>query len=101
MSNNSSPSEQTGSRLPARSGTVVWGGILLLVAAIAATATFVDASVYSPRFILWAIVGFGGLLVVAGVVGAIARITTSRVPTTTAPDPAPSKTEPVAGGLFE
>jgi O-antigen ligase len=80
MSDTTTPVKTTDSRLPARTGTIVWGGILLLIAAVSAAATFVDTSIYTPTFILWTIVGFGGLLVVAGVVGAIARVTTARTP---------------------
>lgn len=69
---------QSAARLPVRTSTIVWGGILLLVAAIAAATVLVDAPVYTPRVILWTIVGFGGLLVLAGVIGAVARVTTSR-----------------------
>jgi hypothetical protein len=83
------PGSSTGERLLARPSTIVWGGILLLIAAIAAAAVLVDAPVWTPRTFLWAIVGFGGLLVVAGVVGAVARMTTSRETPTTAPGKGP------------
>ncbi|PRY65995.1 uncharacterized protein DUF3995 [Glaciihabitans tibetensis] len=85
--NGNIPTKQSDSdsRLPVRPGTIVWGGILLLVAAIAAAATVVDASIYTPRFILWAIVGFGGLLILAGAIGAVARISSGKAADDAAP----------------
>jgi hypothetical protein len=74
-------SETTPERTPVRVGTIVWGGILLLVAAITATAIFIDATIYTPTFILWSIVGFGALLVFGGIVGAVVRASTRPGPT--------------------
>jgi hypothetical protein len=107
-----SPTAQSTERLPVRTGTIVWGGILLLAAAIAATASLVDPVIYTPHFILWTIIGFGALLVLAGIIGAIARVSTQAQPEAPAPDKPhkPHKphdrdsssddTEPIAGGLF-
>jgi hypothetical protein len=98
------PTKPSDSRLPARAGTIVWGGILLLAAAIAATASLVDAVIYTPEFVLWTIIGFGGLLVLAGLIGAVARVSTRSHgggPSSKPKDPdASDDTEPIAGGLF-
>jgi hypothetical protein len=107
-----SPTTQSPARLPVRTGTIVWGGILLLAAAIAATATLVNPVIYTPHFILWTIIGFGALLVLAGIIGAIARVSTKAQPEAPAlgkpdkpekphdRDSSSDDTEPIAGGLF-
>ena len=61
-----------------RIGTIVWGGILLLVSVVAATITFVDPATLSASFYLWSVVVFGALLVLAGLIGAIVRASMSR-----------------------
>lgn len=66
-----------------RVGTIVWGGVLLVIAALARIATLIDPSAYTPTFIIWSIVGFGGLLVIAGLVGAVVKAVTSRPDTGT------------------
>ncbi len=65
-------------RRPVRTGTIVWGSILLLVAALAYGTTLIDPSAYSPAFVAWSIVGFGGLLVITGLVGALLRAANGR-----------------------
>lgn len=58
----------------ARTGTVVWGFIILGVAALAFTATQWDLSEYHPGIITaWVAVGLGGLAIVGGLVAAIFR----------------------------
>ena len=58
----------------ARTGTVVWGFIILGVAALAFTATQWDLSEYHPGIITaWVAVGIGGLAIVGGLVAAIFR----------------------------
>jgi len=78
MSNVPTPDSPTGSRPPTRVTTIVWGGILLLVAAVAATTTFLDPLEYTSSFFVWTVVGFGGLLVIAGIIGAIVRASAGR-----------------------
>ena len=58
---------------PIRPSTVLWGVILLVVAALAALSTYLRPVDYSPAFWLWTIIVVGGLLVLAGIAGAIAR----------------------------
>lgn len=58
----------------ARAGTVVWGFIIIGVAALAFTATQLDLSVYHPGVVLaWVAVGIGALAIVGGLVAAIFR----------------------------
>jgi hypothetical protein len=56
---------------PPRAGTIVWGCILFLIAAFAAVPAVLGEASLSPTAILWTVVGFGALLVVGGLVGAI------------------------------
>lgn len=68
-------------------GTIVWGVILLVVAGITYAATVVDLRELSPTLVAWGVVGIGGLLVVAAIVGVIARAAAPRVqPSTAATD---------------
>jgi len=78
MSNVPNPDSTAATRPPTRVTTIVWGGILLLVAAVAATTTFLDPLEYTSSFFVWSVVGFGGLLVIAGIIGAIVRASTGR-----------------------
>lgn len=58
----------------ARTGTVVWGFIILGVAALAFTATQWDLSAYHPGVITaWVAVGLGALAIVGGLVAALFR----------------------------
>lgn len=63
---------------PARAGTIVWGCILFLIAALAAVPAVLGDAVLSPTTFLWIVVGFGTLLVVGGIVGAIVSAATRR-----------------------
>ena len=65
--------EPTTARTPVRVGTIVWGTLLLALAALSATITLVDPIDYSPLFFMWVVVGFGALLVIGGIAGAIAK----------------------------
>ena len=62
--------------LKPRIGTIVWGCILLVVATIAIVASQMDFGDLAPNVIVWTVIGFGGVLVVAGVVTAIVRAAT-------------------------
>ena len=70
--------EPTTGRTPVRVGTIVWGTILLALAALSITITLFDPIEYSATFVLWVVVGFGSLLVLGGIAGAIARSSRSR-----------------------
>jgi hypothetical protein len=65
-------------RTPVRVGTIVWGAVLLALAALSIAITLFDPIEYSATFVLWVVVGFGSLLVVGGIAGAIARSARSR-----------------------
>ena len=54
-------------------GTIVWGVILLVVAGIAYLASVGDLRELSATVIAWGVVGIGGLLVLAALVGVVAR----------------------------
>lgn len=64
--------------LKPRVGTIVWGSILLVVAAVAIIASQVDFGDITPTVIVWSVVGFGAVLVVAGIVTAIVRAVAGR-----------------------
>jgi hypothetical protein len=59
--------------LRARIGTIVWGCILLVVAAIAIIAAQADLSDATPAAVVWGVIALGGALVVAAIVVAIVR----------------------------
>lgn len=61
-----------------RIGTIVWGGILLLIAALTFASVFVDSALYGPSLWIWGVIGIGTLLVLAGIIGAIIRGSTGR-----------------------
>jgi hypothetical protein len=67
---------QTNQPTPARAGTIVWGCVLFLIAALAAVPAVLGEAVLTPVAILWIVVGFGTLLVVGGIIGAIIRAST-------------------------
>jgi hypothetical protein len=56
-----------------RVGTIVWGAILVAVAVFAFLAAQFGIGPSGPAALLWTIVGFGALLVVAAIVTAIVR----------------------------
>lgn len=58
-------------RLAPRGGTIFWGGVLLLLATV--TAVTVVLGSWSWSAVVWLVVLFGGLMVVAGLIGGIAR----------------------------
>ena len=58
--------------------TVVWGVILLVIAGIAFAGAAFTPTVYDAAFVAWAVVGLGTLLVLAAVVGGIARVTAKK-----------------------
>ncbi|GAB2453678.1 fatty acid desaturase [Conyzicola lurida] len=62
--------------LKPRIGTIVWGSILLVVAAIAIFAAQVDLGELTPTVIVWSVVGFGAVLVIVGLVAGIVRAAT-------------------------
>ena len=67
------PASATAERLRPRATTIVWGAILLVVAAVALVASRIEPDLFTPAFAIWTVVGLGALLVVGGIVGAIAR----------------------------
>jgi uncharacterized protein YraI len=58
---------------PVRVSTVVWGVLLLLAAAAAFAITTLDVNVFTGASVAYLVVGVGVLLVIAAVVGAVAR----------------------------
>jgi hypothetical protein len=59
---------------PVRVGTVVWGFILLGLAAMFFVFAQIDLTRFNPAIILtWIILGIGALAVVGGIVGAVVR----------------------------
>lgn len=58
---------------PVRVSTIVWGVLLLLLGGVAFAVTALDIQLFSGASIAYLIVGLGALLVVAALVGALAR----------------------------
>lgn len=57
-----------------RFGTIVWGIILLVIAAIAFTSSRLGLSFATPTGIVWTVVGIGALVIVAGIIGAATQL---------------------------
>ncbi len=60
---------------PARASTIVWGVVLLLIAASAFAFVAWDVELAKGFTLVHVVVGFGALLVVAALVGGIAQLT--------------------------
>jgi hypothetical protein len=71
-----STTPQQTARRRVRINTIVWGAMLVGAAIVAYV--LATAGPLSPAGVLWTVVGFGGLLLVAGVVAAIARAVRDR-----------------------
>jgi hypothetical protein len=63
---------------PVRVSTVVWGVLLLLLGAGVFATTALDLQLFTAASALYVIVGIGALLVVAAIVGAVARAISPR-----------------------
>ncbi len=61
-------------RLAPRGGTIFWGAVLLLLATAAGITALVGT--WSWTAVIWLIVAFGALMVVAGLIGGVARAVT-------------------------
>ena len=59
--------------LKPRVATIVWGGILLVVAFLAIFASQVDFGDVTPAVVVWSVIGIGSALVLAAIVTAIVR----------------------------
>jgi type VI protein secretion system component VasF len=70
------PKMPAAQRRPVRVGTIVWGGILLIIAGLTLAATFLNLTQNGPSLWVWGAIGVGVLLVLAGIVGAIVRVAT-------------------------
>jgi choline-glycine betaine transporter len=66
----------TSTRRPTRIGTIVWGAILVGVAVLALI--LILGGPLSSAAILWSVVGFGLLLVVAAVIAGVVRAVRNR-----------------------
>ncbi len=64
----------TTTRLAPRGGTIFWGTVLLLVATITGIAAAFGTWDWTTA--VWVIIAFGVLMVVAGLIGGIARAAT-------------------------
>lgn len=63
-------------RQPVRVGPIVWGSILLLVASITGAAAVLGT--WNTSTVVWVVIAFGALIVIAGIIGAIGRAFTPR-----------------------
>ena len=65
---------------PARVSTIVWGVVLLLIAASSLAFVATDVELVRGFTLVHVVVGFGALLVVAALVGGIAQLTRRGTP---------------------
>jgi len=65
-------------RLAPRGSTITWGVILLLVASITGVITLFGTWSWTAG--VWLVIAFGALMVVAGLIGGIARAATKPEP---------------------
>ena len=63
-----------------RGGTIFWGVVLLLVATVAAVTVLFGS--WGPTAMVWLVVAFGALLVIAGLIGGVARAVSRPVAST-------------------
>ncbi len=68
---------------PARASTIVWGVVLLLIAASAFAFVAWDVELAKGFTLVHVVVGFGALLVAAALVGGIAQLTRRGAPVST------------------
>jgi len=68
---------------PARVSTIVWGVVLLLIAASSLAFVATDVELVRGFTLVHVVVGFGALLVVAALVGGIAQLTRRGTPVST------------------
>lgn len=83
----------TNARLAPRGGTIFWGTLLLLIATVAGIAAVFGTWDWTAT--VWIAITFGGLMVVGGLVGGIARAATR----STALQPAPETSSTPAAPL--
>jgi hypothetical protein len=56
-----------------RVGTIVWGAILLVIAAASIVASNLGLGELTPARALWTVVGLGGVLIIAAIVAVVVR----------------------------
>ena len=63
-----------GTSSPVRVGTIVWGFILVGIAALFFACAQLDLAGFNPAIVAtWAVLGVGALAVIGGVIGALVR----------------------------
>jgi hypothetical protein len=81
----------TNPRLTPRGSTITWGTILLLGASIAGVITLFGSWSWTAG--VWLVIAFGALMVVAGLIGGIARAVTKPEPVASTERLTPDSTE--------
>ena len=79
-----------------RVGTIVWGAILLVFAAIAFGVAVFDLRLVQAVSVTWIVTGVGVVFVLAALVALISRATNSPAESPSVPQAAPARTEPDA-----
>ena len=80
-----------------RAGTVVWGCVLLVIAAIAFSVVAFDLREFQGAAVVWIVTGLGALFVVAAIIALIARSISSNRDEAEVPAPVAAAPEaPVA-----
>ena len=75
-----------------RTGTVVWGSVLLVIAAVSFSVAVFDLREFQVDAVVWIVTGLGALFVVAAIIALIARAISSNgtdpeLPTSAAAEP--------------
>jgi len=83
--------DTTNPRLTPRGSTITWGTILLLGASIAGVITLFGSWSWTAG--VWLVIAFGALMVVAGLIGGIARAVTKPEPVASTERLTPDSTE--------
>ncbi|GAB3039221.1 hypothetical protein GCM10027052_19060 [Parafrigoribacterium mesophilum] len=66
--------DNNGSGSPVRVGTIIWGFILVAIAAFFFAGTQFDLAGFNPAVVAtWSVLGLGALAVIGGVAGALFR----------------------------
>lgn len=81
----------TNTRLTPRGSTITWGVILLLVASITGVITLFGSWTWTAA--VWLVIAFGALMVVAGLIGGIARAVARPAPVASTDRLTPDSTE--------
>jgi hypothetical protein len=78
-----------------RAGTVVWGSVLLVAAAVSFSVAVFDLREFRADAVVWIVTGLGAMFVVVSIIALVARTVSGgtaepELPTSAAPEPEPA-----------